>query len=89
MKESTIHAIRIGKSICHSLDFKFQVQEENCNPNERDFDGATPLHYAASRGQYKVIDWLLREGRAKITLDNIGGSPLHNAAETGQIRVSS
>lgn len=65
-----------------------QVTEEKCNSNERDFYGATPLHYAASQGHALIIDWLMREGGAKVTLDNLGGSPLHNAAESNQSGVS-
>jgi len=58
------------------------------NPNERDFDGATPLHYAASQGHCGVVDWMLKEGGARIILDNLGGSPLHTAAEFGNNKVS-
>lgn len=65
-----------------------QVDEEKCNPNDRDFDGATPLHYAASQGHALVIDWLMKLGGARVTLDNLGGSPLHNAAENNQEEVS-
>jgi len=66
----------------------FKVGENKCNSNERDFDGATSLHYAASQGHAAVIDWLMKEGGAKVTLDNLGGSPLHNAAESNQLQVS-
>ncbi|XP_052226892.1 espin-like [Dreissena polymorpha] len=81
-----------GMSVVHAaaqsghLDcVRFLVDEEKCNPNDRDFDGATPLHYAASQGHDLVIDWLMKVGGAKVTLDNLGGSPLHNAAECNQI----
>ena len=67
--------------------FHFQIEDQKCNPNERDFDGATPLHFAASRGHYRVVEWMLQQGRAKVTLDNLGGSPLHNAAEVGNLQV--
>jgi len=30
----------------------------------------------------------MKEGGAKVTLDNLGGSPLHNAAESNQLQVS-
>lgn len=58
------------------------------NPNERDFDGTTPLHYAASKGHSHVIEWLIKEGGARIILDNLGGSPLHSAAQLGQNKVN-
>lgn len=63
------------------------MQDQKCNVNERDFDGASPLHYAASLGHAEVVRWLLTEGGAKVTLDNLGGSPLHNAAEVGCLKV--
>lgn len=61
--------------------------DQKCNVNERDFDGASPLHYAASLGHIEVVRWLLTQGGAKVTLDNLGGSPLHNAAEVGHLKV--
>ncbi|WAR15214.1 ESPNL-like protein [Mya arenaria] len=57
---------------------------EKFNANDRDFDGVTPIHFAASQGHAQVIDWLMKVGGAKVTLDNLGGSPLHNAAENNQ-----
>ncbi|XP_053378616.1 espin-like [Mercenaria mercenaria] len=63
---------------------RFLVGEEKCNANDRDFDGETPLHYAASQGHALVIDWMMKMGGARVTLDNLGGSPLHNAAESNQ-----
>lgn len=61
--------------------------DQKCNVNERDFDGASPLHYSASLGHVEVVRWLLTQGGAKVTLDNLGGSPLHNAAEVGHLKV--
>ncbi|KAK3599557.1 hypothetical protein CHS0354_035794 [Potamilus streckersoni] len=65
---------------------KYLIHEQDCNSNERDFDGATPLHFAASQGRYRIVDWLMKNGGARVMLDNLGGSPLHNAAETGQLQ---
>ena len=53
---------------------------------ERDNDGATPLHFAASRGQSNVVRWLLGNG-ATCDKDHLGGTPLHDAAEHGQLEV--
>lgn len=64
-----------------------QIKDQGLNPNERDFDGATPLHYAASQGHKDIVQWLMKEGGARIILDNLGGSPLHNAAELNQNQV--
>ncbi len=49
-----------------------------------DRDGATPLHYASSRGNLSVVKWLLKHG-AKLVLDKYGKSPLSDAAENQQI----
>ena len=54
--------------------------------NNRDFDGATPLHLAASQGHVDVIAWLLDNG-AEMTTDALGGTPLHDAAQQGQLQV--
>ena len=64
------------------------MKSQGCSPNERDCEGATPLHFAALRGHAVVLEWLLNNG-ARISLDNLGGSPLHDAAENGNIQVRS
>ncbi|BFZ23519.1 hypothetical protein BsWGS_26558 [Bradybaena similaris] len=65
---------------------KWLVTVDKSNPNDRDFDGNTPLHFAAGRGHPDIVKWLLKEGGAKVTLDNLGGSPLHTAAEMGELQ---
>lgn len=57
------------------------------DPNLRDGDGATPLHFAASRGHLSVVRWLLNHG-AKLSLDKYGKSPINDAAENQQVEVS-
>ena len=64
----------------------FQVQEQGVDPNLRDGDGATPLHFAASRGHVETVRWLLRHG-ARLVLDKFGKSPINDAAENQQIEV--
>lgn len=54
------------------------------DPNLRDGDGATPLHFAASRGHLSVVRWLLNHG-AKLSLDKYGKSPINDAAENQQV----
>lgn len=53
---------------------------------DRDGDGATAMHFAASRGHAKVLSWLLLHG-GEINTDSWGGTPLHDAAENGELEV--
>lgn len=39
-----------------------QVEDQGVDPNLRDGDGATPLHFAASRGHLTAVRWLLSHG---------------------------
>lgn len=63
-----------------------QVQDQGVDPNLRDGDGATPLHFAASRGHVDCVQWLLRHG-AKLVIDKFGKSPINDAAENQQMEV--
>jgi ankyrin repeat protein len=63
-----------------------QVQEQGVDPNLLDGDGATPLHFAASRGHVETVRWLLRHG-ARLVLDKFGKSPINDAAENQQMEV--
>lgn len=53
---------------------------------DRDGDGATAMHFAASRGHAKVLSWLLLHG-GEIVTDSWEGTPLHDAAENGELEV--
>ena len=66
--------------------FRLQVLEKDVDINMRDGDGATPLHFAASRGHTQMVRWLLRHG-SKIVLDKYGKSPINDAAENERIEV--
>lgn len=54
--------------------------------SERDQDGATAMHFAASRGHANVLKCLLLHG-GEIAADHWGGTPLHDAAENGELEV--
>lgn len=59
------------------------MEDQGVDPNLRDGDGATPLHFAASRGHLAAVRWLLSVG-AKLSLDKYGKSPINDAAENQQ-----
>lgn len=63
-----------------------QVSAAGLSLSEQDQDGATAMHFAASRGHSKVLSWLLLHG-AEISQDLWGGTPLHDAAENGELEV--
>lgn len=52
----------------------------------QDRDGATALHFAASRGHSCILEQLLHMG-SKVMKDYWGGTPLHDAAENGELGV--
>lgn len=62
------------------------MEDQGVDPNLRDGDGATPLHFAASRGHLAAVRWLLNHG-AKLSLDKYGKSPINDAAENQQVEV--
>lgn len=63
-----------------------QIAEKGVDINLRDGDGATALHFAASRGHVTTVRWLLNHGAA-ITLDHYGKSPINDAADNHHIEV--
>ena len=52
----------------------------------QDREGATALHFAASRGHRRLLETLLHLG-SKVNRDYWGGTPLHDAAENGELEV--
>lgn len=63
-----------------------QMDNTNISLSDRDNDGATAMHFSASRGHAKVLSWLLLHG-GEIATDSWGGTPLHDAAENGELEV--
>jgi len=61
--------------------------EEGTDPNIRDGDGNTPLHFAASKGCAEVARLLLRHGADPNAQDKSGETPLHIAASKGHVDV--
>ncbi|NXC74368.1 ESPN protein, partial [Anhinga anhinga] len=68
----------------HQAHLPTQMSFTTVSLSERDAEGATAMHFAASRGHAKVLSWLLLHG-GEITTDSWGGTPLHDAAENGEL----
>lgn len=76
-------------SLFHCVTFLAGPQQVTCTDvslSGRDRDGATALHFAASRGHRCILERLLRMG-LKVVEDYWGGTPLHDAAENGELEV--
>lgn len=57
------------------------------NPNEPDIFGFTPLHYAAAKGDSKVLDQLLVRGAQVDAHSRDGTTALHIAAKCGHLNA--
>ncbi len=53
---------------------KYLVEEHGADVNERDHDGSTPLHNAASRGDNEVIHYLVEKGSDVLVINRKGQS---------------
>ncbi len=58
---------RAGNSHRHAPDSwlaaaRFLIEEVGADPNARDHDGFSPLHYAAARGDNELIEYLVSKG---------------------------
>jgi len=62
--------------------------KKGANPNYRDNDGFSPLHFAAFYGRAKVAEILIRQGAEVNARDNDGNTPLHFAALAGDAKVA-
>lgn len=57
--------------------------KQGADPNEKDTDGRTPLHWACQEGHIKIIRLLIESGAKADTADNLGFTPLVIAAGEG------
>lgn len=54
--------------------------EDGADPNGRDADGSSPLHYVCWSGSAECVDELLKAGASATARDDKGETPLHLAA---------
>ncbi|CCW61458.1 unnamed protein product [Phytomonas sp. EM1] len=67
---------------------QYLLQERLLKVNERDYNGCTPLHVAASEGNMAIVKLLLSFGADVLALDSFGRTPLDCAAAHRQSGVA-
>lgn len=65
-------------------DIALLVHAQKIDINQRDFFGATALHYA-SMAHPRMFDWLLTNGASPYLVDNTGWNILHYAVASGRL----
>lgn len=63
---------------------KFLIDQPGNSISKLTHDGRTYLHWAAQRGNFEVIDYLLSKGAKVNVMDTHGSTPLLAAASSGQ-----
>jgi cytohesin len=58
------------------------------DPNVKDLDGHTPLHYAAEQCRADIAELLLKHGADPNARDDHGKTPLHRAVAVGCVEVA-
>jgi len=86
--ESSINKRLMLASVVGDAESVEMLLKNGANPNYRDKDGWTPLHYAAYRGRVDVAELLIKHGAEINAKDNDGATPLHLAAQKGHVDVA-
>ena len=66
-----------------------RIIDYDCDPNYRDRDGWSAIHYAAEEGHLNIIELLLEKGADTNAVSFSGTSPLHCAANGGHASIVS
>ena len=76
-------AIEIGNedAVSHILSI------DNSIVNMSDYQGRTPLHFAAKNGSYSICIKLLQASASPVSVDSQNQTPLHYAAKAGKVDV--
>ncbi|MBN3308900.1 ANR66 protein, partial [Amia calva] len=63
------------------------LKTNKCNPNHKDldWDGRTPLHWAAAKGQAETVKILIENGARPCLRTDSGWTPAHFASESGRL----
>ena len=66
----------------------YLITEHNCNPQCRDKEGQTPLHYACASGQLEIVQYFHKEKLSDLVHKaHSGDTPLHFACKYNQVEV--
>eukprot|EP00668_Euglena_longa_P048489 GGOE01065557.1.p1 GENE.GGOE01065557.1~~GGOE01065557.1.p1 ORF type:complete len:1121 (+),score=347.12 GGOE01065557.1:70-3363(+) len=60
-----------------------QFLDQGQSLDVHDYDGRTPLHLAASAGQFATVKFLVEEAKCTLQRDRFGGLPIHDAERSG------
>ena len=67
---------------------KYLINEHKCNPQCRDKEGQTPLHYACVSGQLEIVQYFHSEKLSDLVhTAHSGDTPLHFACKSHQVEV--
>ena len=72
---------------CGDLSTVRLLLDRGVDPNYRDWEGWSAIHWAAEEGHVDIVDLLLEHGAAVNVASLNGTSPLHCAANGGHFRV--
>ena len=72
----------------HLKIVKYLVEEVGMNPEIRDRNRNTPLHYASWSGQLKIVKYFVEEAKVDTEpRDEKGDTPLHDASCQGYLEI--
>ncbi|KAI6762512.1 hypothetical protein HG530_008492 [Fusarium avenaceum] len=63
-------------------------QDPSADTEAKDRNGQAPLHYAAEKGQDKMVEFLVKSGADKEIQDHQRNTPLHYAARKGHVMMA-
>lgn len=66
---------------------KYLLDQPGNDPNKLTHDGRTYLHWAATRGNVDVVEYLFSKGAKASIIDSHGTTPLVFAASSGQVNT--
>ena len=68
---------------------KYLINEHNCNPQCRDKEGQTPLHYACASGKLEIVQYFQNKNVTYLLhTDDLDNTPLHLACKYNQVEVT-